>query len=110
VLFEYLLCEWKVLIGCDGVNSVVAKWLGFNKPAFTWRSGIRGGVDLKRNHGFGNKFMQFLGKGARAGFIPCDDDTVYWFFIWTASSSQGAIYSQSQLIACLILCSEEKFS
>jgi 2-polyprenyl-6-methoxyphenol hydroxylase-like FAD-dependent oxidoreductase len=95
VLFEYLLCEWKVLIGCDGVNSVVAKWLGFNKPAFTWRSGIRGGVDLKRNHGFGNKFMQFLGKGARAGFIPCDDDTVYWFFIWTASSSQGAIYSQS---------------
>ncbi|KAF2302090.1 hypothetical protein GH714_032535 [Hevea brasiliensis] len=30
-----------VLIGCDGVNSVVAKWLGFKTPVFTERSAIR---------------------------------------------------------------------
>ncbi|KAJ0011451.1 hypothetical protein Pint_33716 [Pistacia integerrima] len=32
-----------VLIGCDGANLVVAKWLGFKKPAFSGRSGMRDG-------------------------------------------------------------------
>jgi hypothetical protein len=69
---------------------VVAKWLGFKKPAFTGRCAIRGCVDLKRNHGFGTKFKQFFGRGFRSGFIPCDETTVYWFLTWTlSSSSQG---------------------
>ncbi|GAB4853135.1 hypothetical protein Ancab_017319 [Ancistrocladus abbreviatus] len=32
----------KVLIGCDGVNSEVAKWLGFKKATFDARCAIRG--------------------------------------------------------------------
>ncbi|KAH9694633.1 Monooxygenase 2 [Citrus sinensis] len=52
----------KVLIGCDGVNSVVAKWLGFKKPAFAGRSDIRGCADFKLRHGLEPKFQQFLGK------------------------------------------------
>ncbi|KAB1219997.1 6-hydroxynicotinate 3-monooxygenase [Morella rubra] len=80
-----------VLIGCDGVNSVVARWLHFDNPAFTGRSAIRGCVNFKRSHGFGTKFMQFFGLGVRSGFIPCDDKTVYWFFTWTPSSQEKAI-------------------
>ncbi|KAJ0009945.1 hypothetical protein Pint_33986 [Pistacia integerrima] len=38
-----------VLIGCDGVNSVVAKWLGFKKPVFSGRFGMRGCADYKGN-------------------------------------------------------------
>uniref|UniRef100_A0A2N9G8F7 FAD-binding domain-containing protein n=2 Tax=Fagus sylvatica TaxID=28930 RepID=A0A2N9G8F7_FAGSY len=56
----------KVLIGCDGVNSVVAKWLGFKKPAFAGRLAIRGSVEFKHGHGFEPKFMQFFGKGVRS--------------------------------------------
>ncbi|KAJ0009892.1 hypothetical protein Pint_33984 [Pistacia integerrima] len=56
-----------VLIGCDGVNSVVAKWLGFKKPVFLGRSGMRGCADYKGSHGFEPKFL--LGeKGIRCGF------------------------------------------
>ncbi|XP_021775247.1 uncharacterized protein LOC110739100 [Chenopodium quinoa] len=36
------ILKTKVLIGCDGVNSVVAKWLGFKPPSLTGRSAIRG--------------------------------------------------------------------
>lgn len=76
----------KVLIGCDGVNSVVSKWLGFKNPAFVGRSAIRGFADFKGSHGFEPKFMQFSGKGVRSGFLPCSEDTVYWFFTFTAST------------------------
>jgi hypothetical protein len=78
--------ELKVLIGCDGVNSVVAKWLGLKKPTSTGRFAIRGCVDFKHNHGFAPKSMQFFGNGVRFGFVPCDDDTVYWFFTWIPTS------------------------
>ena len=76
----------KVLIGCDGVNSVVAKWLGFNKAAFVGRSAIRGYADFKGSHGFGPTFLQFSGNGVRSGIIPCHDTTVYWFCTFTPST------------------------
>lgn len=65
------------------MNSVVAKWLGLNKAAFSGRSGIRGCITLKNNHKLEPLFMQFFGKGFRNGVIPCDDKIVYWFFTWT---------------------------
>lgn len=80
--------EIKVLIGCDGVNSVVAKWLGFKEPAFTGRSAIRGCANFETRHGFEPLFMQFFGHGVRSGAMPCDDKSIYWFFTW-APSTQG---------------------
>ncbi|GFZ00514.1 FAD/NAD(P)-binding oxidoreductase family protein [Actinidia rufa] len=81
----------KVLIGCDGVNSVVAKWLGFNKAAFVGRSAIRGYADFKGSHGFGTTFLQFFGNGVRSGFLPCNDTTVYWFFTFTPSTQDKEV-------------------
>ncbi|XVF00854.1 hypothetical protein REPUB_Repub04eG0037800 [Reevesia pubescens] len=78
----------KVLIGCDGVNSVVAKWLGFEKPSFTGRSAFRGCADFKTGHGFKPEFRQFIGKGVRSGFLPCDDHNVYWFLTWFPTSPE----------------------
>ncbi|XP_050263373.1 monooxygenase 3-like isoform X1 [Quercus robur] len=73
------ILKTKVLIGCDGVNSVVAKWLGFKAPTFTGRAAIRGCVNFKSNHRIEPKFFQFFGKAFRSGFLPYDDNGVYWF-------------------------------
>ncbi|KAL6218024.1 hypothetical protein ACLB2K_011241 [Fragaria x ananassa] len=40
-LADGTILKAKVLVGCDGVNSVVAKWLGFKPLVFTGRSAIR---------------------------------------------------------------------
>ncbi|KAH9621497.1 hypothetical protein KSS87_002752 [Heliosperma pusillum] len=77
------ILKTKVLIGCDGVNSIVAQFLGFKKPSFTNRLAIRGYVDFKENHGFDSKFLQFMGNGKRYGIIPCDATSIYWFFTWS---------------------------
>lgn len=77
----------KVLIGCDGVNSKVAKYLGLKKPSLAGRASIRGHVEFEDGHGFEPKFLQFFGNGARYGVTPCDDHGVYWFFTYIPSTA-----------------------
>ncbi|KAF8410384.1 hypothetical protein HHK36_002912 [Tetracentron sinense] len=80
------ILKTKVLIGCDGVNSIVAKWLGLQKPAFTGRSTIRGYSEFPDGHGFEPKFLQFFGDGFRNGFLPINSNSIYWFFTWDPST------------------------
>ncbi|XP_057424145.1 monooxygenase 2-like [Lotus japonicus] len=85
-LADGTIIKTKVLIGCDGVNSMVAKWLGFKEASFTGRQAIRGCVELESNHGFDPMLKQFFGQGFRAGVVPCDQETIYWFFTWTPTT------------------------
>ncbi|KQK23583.1 monooxygenase 2 [Brachypodium distachyon] len=75
----------KVLIGCDGVNSVVAKWLGLPKPIQSGRSATRGMAEYPDGHGFGPEMLQFIGQGFRSGVLPCSDTSVYWNYTWYPS-------------------------
>ncbi|CAN6302244.1 unnamed protein product [Urochloa humidicola] len=70
----------KVLIGCDGINSVVAKWLGLVEPSYTGRMAARGLASFPDGHGLEPKFVQFIGRGFRSGMRPCNDTDVTWFF------------------------------
>ncbi|PIA57797.1 hypothetical protein AQUCO_00500016v1 [Aquilegia coerulea] len=81
----------KVLIGCDGLNSVVAKWLGLCKPKFSGRLGIRAVAEFPDGHNFGQKVLQFFGDGFRSGFAPCDQNTIYWFFAYTPTALRTPI-------------------
>lgn len=75
----------KVLIGCDGINSVVARWLGLAKPFDSGRTATRGLAKYPDDHGFEPRFLQFVGKGFRAGLLPSSDTDAYWFFTWSPS-------------------------
>ncbi|XP_073026290.1 monooxygenase 2-like isoform X2 [Primulina eburnea] len=84
-LADGIVIKTKVLIGCDGVNSKVAKYLGLKKPSLAGRASIRGHVKFEDGHGFEPKFLLFFGNGARYGVTPCDDHGVYWFFTYIPS-------------------------
>ncbi|XP_021810482.1 uncharacterized protein LOC110753815 [Prunus avium] len=94
-LADGVLPRTKVLVGCDGVNSVVAKWLGFKQPAFTGRSAIRGCATFKSSHGVDPKLNLYFGNGIRSGAIPCDDTNVYWFITWTPSSQEKELEEEN---------------
>lgn len=78
-----------VLVGCDGVNSVVAKWLGLPKPILSGRSATRGLAEYPEGHGFGPEMLQFIGQGFRSGVLPCSDTSVYWNYTWYPSPADG---------------------
>ncbi|XP_071687670.1 monooxygenase 2-like [Rutidosis leptorrhynchoides] len=73
------ILKTKVLIGCDGVNSMVAKWLGLATPVTIGRSAIRGLIDFPNGSGFDPMSYLYFEGGTRFGFRPVDDTTVYWF-------------------------------
>ncbi|KAK1652861.1 hypothetical protein QYE76_070666 [Lolium multiflorum] len=78
----------KVLIGCDGINSVVARWLGLAKLSDSGRTATRGHARYPDGHGLEHKIMQFSGQGFRAGMVPCNDTDVYWFLTWSPTGKE----------------------
>ena len=74
----------KVLIGCDGVHSFVARWLGLAELVHSGRSAVRGLAVFPQGHGFKQEVRFFLDESDKAGFVPLNDRELYWFF-----SSQG---------------------
>lgn len=83
-LEEGALIRAKVLIGCDGVHSVVAHSLGLPAPSPSGRSGIRGLATYPEGHKFGPNMLRFMGEHLRAGVVPCNEKDVYWFIAGTS--------------------------
>lgn len=71
----------KVVVGCDGVNSPIARWMGFTEPRFVGHMAFRGLADYAGAGGqpFEPKVNYIYGRGLRAGFVPVSPTKVYWF-------------------------------
>nr|ATL77043.1 zeaxanthin epoxidase [Phellodendron amurense] len=73
------LIKAKVLIGCDGVHSMVARWLGLSAPVKSGRSAGLGMAVFPEGHGLSHEVRQFIDVGLRAGYVPLNDKEIYWF-------------------------------
>ncbi|OEL18819.1 hypothetical protein BAE44_0020163 [Dichanthelium oligosanthes] len=69
----------KALIGCDGSNSVVAKYLGLSPARSKPRMFLRGFTRYPHGHPFGPHFLRLRGKGFFVGRSPMTDNLVSFF-------------------------------
>ncbi|CAA7057584.1 unnamed protein product [Microthlaspi erraticum] len=71
----------KVLIGCDGANSVVSDYLRLGpKKAFACRA-VRGFTDYPNGHGFPKELLRMKVGNVLVGRLPLTDNHVFWFVV-----------------------------
>ncbi|KAL6843059.1 hypothetical protein ACP4OV_027133 [Aristida adscensionis] len=76
----------KVLIGCDGTNTVVAKFLGLSEPKILPQMVLRGFTTYPHGHSFGTEFLRIRDGDLFLGRIPVTDNLVYFFVTWSNPS------------------------
>ncbi|KAM0934241.1 putative FAD-binding domain, FAD/NAD(P)-binding domain superfamily [Dioscorea sansibarensis] len=74
----------KIVIGCDGVRSPIAKWMGFAEPNYVGHSAFRGLALYPEGQPFKQKVNYIYGRGLRAGFVPVSTTKVYWFICFNS--------------------------
>ncbi|XP_065875476.1 monooxygenase 1-like [Euphorbia lathyris] len=82
----------KVVIGCDGVNSRIGKYIGLNPPKFYPICVVRGLSYYHNGHDFGNQFNMMKNKHVQLGIVPVNQHFVYWFTTrsWTSKDSRSS--------------------
>ncbi|CAL5413828.1 unnamed protein product [Camellia sinensis] len=68
----------KVLIGCDGANSVVADFLELKPPKAFPLSTVRGLTKYPSGHAFAHEFVRMRRNNIMVGRVPIDDKSVHW--------------------------------
>ncbi|KAL2651564.1 hypothetical protein R1flu_019692 [Riccia fluitans] len=87
----------KVLLGADGVNSVVAKWMGFHETRYVGYIGIRGLAEYPDGQTYGSSVRQYIGAGSRVGVLPISPTQVYWFITYNKSNPGPKIQDPNEL-------------
>ncbi|CAJ1928683.1 unnamed protein product [Sphenostylis stenocarpa] len=76
----------KIVIGCDGIRSPIAKWMGFPEPKYVGHCAFRGLASYSDGQPFGPRVNYIYGRGLRAGFVPVSPTKVYWFICFNSPS------------------------
>ncbi|XP_071722282.1 monooxygenase 2-like [Rutidosis leptorrhynchoides] len=76
----------KIVIGCDGIRSPIAKWLGFSEPQYVGHCAYRGLGYYPDGQPFEPRVNYIYGKGLRAGYVPVSPTKVYWFICYNSPS------------------------
>ncbi|KAF8018246.1 hypothetical protein BT93_H3212 [Corymbia citriodora subsp. variegata] len=99
----------KVLIGCDGVNSVVLDYLGMNPTKVSCTSAVRGFTSYPNGHKFDNVFTIAKMDRVILGSVPVNDELVYWFITRLWTSQDSTISRDQELIRMQSLKSTQNF-
>nr|XP_010930384.1 monooxygenase 1 [Elaeis guineensis] len=84
-----IIIKAKVLIGCDGSNSIISKSLGLKPPKSLTNCVIRGLTNYPNGHNIGNYFLRHLEGCMIFGRIPIDNNLVHWFVDWPYPDKEG---------------------
>ncbi|XVF30077.1 hypothetical protein REPUB_Repub16aG0025800 [Reevesia pubescens] len=79
----------KIVIGCDGVNSIISKFLGINTPKLFTRCATRGFTYYESGHDFGDQFRIYSTPNVSLGQLPVTDKLVYWFLTRSLTSEDS---------------------
>ncbi|GMN31008.1 hypothetical protein TIFTF001_003065 [Ficus carica] len=87
----------KIVIGCDGIRSPIAKWMGFADPKYVGHCAFRGLGYYPDGQPFDPKVNYIYGRGIRAGCVPVSPTKVYWFVCFNRASPGPKISDPSEL-------------
>ncbi|MED6158541.1 hypothetical protein PIB30_033666 [Stylosanthes scabra] len=76
----------KIVIGCDGIRSPIAKWMGFPEANYVGHCAFRGLASYPEGQPYGPRVSYIYGRGVRAGYVPVSPTKVYWFICFNSSS------------------------
>ncbi|XP_065857119.1 monooxygenase 2 isoform X2 [Euphorbia lathyris] len=87
----------KIVIGCDGIGSRVAKWMGFSEPKYAGHCAFRGLGFYPNGQPFEPRVNYVYGRGIRAGYVPVSSTKVYWFICFNSQSPGPKMTDPSEL-------------
>ncbi|KAJ1391722.1 hypothetical protein SESBI_36382 [Sesbania bispinosa] len=87
----------KIVIGCDGIRSPIAKWMGFNEPKYVGHCAFRGLASYSDGQPYAPRVNYIYGRGLRAGYVPVSPTKVYWFICFNSPSPGPKITDSSVL-------------
>ncbi|KAH7834252.1 hypothetical protein Vadar_014194 [Vaccinium darrowii] len=99
----------KILIGCDGVNSVVADFLELKPTKEFVTCSVRGLTKYPNGHAFPHEFVRMRRNGVGIGRIPIDDKLVFWFVGLATHEARAKVSQRPELIRNLTLNSIDGF-
>ncbi|KAM7253259.1 hypothetical protein ACFE04_025877 [Oxalis oulophora] len=71
----------KVLIGCDGVNSVISNFLALTPTKIFSSWAVRGFTHYPHGHGFSPLLVRLRKGNIMSGRAPINDNLVFWFVV-----------------------------
>ncbi|XP_021298941.1 uncharacterized protein LOC110427700 isoform X2 [Herrania umbratica] len=77
----------KIVVGCDGIRSPIAKWMGFSEPKYAGHCALRGLGYYPNGQPFAPRVSYIYGRGLRAGYVPVSPTKVYWFICYNSPSA-----------------------
>ncbi|KMT02648.1 hypothetical protein BVRB_9g203260 [Beta vulgaris subsp. vulgaris] len=102
-LHDGSLIKAKVLIGCDGANSVIASYIGLKPTRPFSTCAVRGLTTYPNGHGFAPEFLRMRKDKHLVGRIPIDEKTVYWFVVLQWIQRDGEMPKDSTSIRQMTL-------
>ncbi|KAJ4963757.1 hypothetical protein NE237_023696 [Protea cynaroides] len=88
----------KVVIGCDGVDSVVAKWLRLKAAKLLPYCGVRGFTNYPNGHDLGNEVLRLTGDQITLSRTPINDNLVYWLLTRKWAPQDSKVSEDTKLI------------